>query len=379
MTSPLPTSQVNIPPGVIDLGVGDPPFSLLPLALLRAAAETRFSQNDPDFMQYGAEQGDGYIRLALANFLTEGFGFPVAADRLFITNGISNALDLICTLFTSPGDTILVEEPSYFLALRIFVDHGLRAIPIETDEAGLLIESLEEKLREFRPKFLYVIPTHQNPSGHTLSAERRARLVELSREHDFLILADEAYHFLSYNSEPPKAFAAWTEDAHVLSLGSFSKILAPGLRLGWIQTHPEKIQRLTGCGLLNSGGGLNPFTSAMVRGAIESGGLKQNIARLTGIYSSKLRVLDEALRRHLAGAVYSVPSGGYFFWVRLPGAVDASELQRRAVDFKVNFRPGVRFSSRGGLRDRIRLSFVFYEPEEIEQGIIRLKQCLEHG
>jgi 2-aminoadipate transaminase len=379
MTTPLPTSQVNIPPGVIDLGVGDPPFSLLPLALLREAAETRFSQNDPYFLQYGAEQGDGYFRLALANFLAEGFGFPVTADRLFITNGISNALDQICTLFTHPGDTILIEEPSYFLALRIFADHGLHTISIETDEDGLLIESLEEKLREFRPKFLYVIPTHQNPSGHTLSADRRARLVELSREHDFLILADEVYHFLSYNSEPPKAFAAWTEDAHVLSLGSFSKILAPGLRLGWIQAHPEKLQRLTGCGLLDSGGGLNPFTSAMVRSVIESGGLKQYIARLTGIYSSKLRVMDGALRRHLTEAVYSVPSGGYFFWVRLPGGIDAVELQRRAVGFKVNFRPGVRFSSRGGLRDRIRLSFVFYEPQEIEQGVIRLKQCLEHG
>jgi 2-aminoadipate transaminase len=377
MTLPLPISQVNIPPGVIDLGVGDPPFSLLPLALMREAAETRFAQNDPYFLQYGTEQGDAYFRQALAGFLAEGYGFPVDSAHLFITAGVSNALDLMCTLFTRPGDTILVEEPSYFLALRIFADHGLRVVPVETDENGLMIESLEDNLRKFRPKFLYVIPTHQNPSGRTLSAERRARLVEISREHDFLILADEVYHFLSYTSQPPKAFAAWMEDEHVLSLGSFSKILAPGLRLGWIQAHPSIIKHLTGCGLLDSGGGLNPFTSAMVRGVIESGGLKQNIARLIGIYSSKLKVLDNSLRRRLPEAVYSVPSGGYFFWVRLPNGMDAIELQQKALKNKVNFRSGVRFSSRDGLRDYIRLSFIFYEPDEIEEGILRLKRCME--
>jgi DNA-binding transcriptional MocR family regulator len=377
MNMPLPTSQVNIPPGVIDLGAGNPPFSLLPLDLLRAAAESCFAHNDPAFLQYGAEQGDSYFRLALANFLTEGYGFQADAGHLFVTNGISNALDLICTLFTRPGDTIFVEEPSYFLALRIFADHGLRVVSVDTDDSGLVIESLVERLREGRPKFLYLIPTHQNPSGHTLSEERRARLVELAQENDFLILADEVYHFLSYDRQPPKAFAAWTEDPHILSLGSFSKILAPGLRLGWIQAHAEKIQRLAGCGLLDSGGGLNPFTSAIVREAIELGGLAQNISRLKSIYSQRRIVMDSALRRYLPELTWRAPEGGYFFWVRLPDGKDAAELQQKAFENKVIFRPGVRFSSRGGLRDFIRLSFVFYEPEEIEEGIVRLKQCLE--
>ena len=375
---PLPTSQVNIPPGVIDLGAGNPPFSLLPLDLLRASAESCFARGDPAFLQYGAEQGDGYFRLALADFLTAGYGIPVDAGHLFVTNGISNALDLLCTLFTRPGDTIFVEEPSYFLALRIFADHGLRVVSIDTDEDGLVVESLEEKLLEYKPKFLYVIPTHQNPSGHTLTEERRARLVELSRENDFLILADEVYHFLSYDRQPPKALAAWTEDSHVLSLSSFSKILAPGLRLGWIQAHAEKIQMLAGCGLLDSGGGLNPFTSAIVREVIESGGLTQNISRLKDIYSQRRVVMDAALRRQLPELNWKVPQGGYFFWVRLPRGLDAAELQQKAMENKVNFRPGVRFSSRNGLNDFIRLSFVFYEPEEIEEGIVRLKRCLEN-
>ena len=374
---PLPTSQVNIPPGVIDLGAGDPAFSLLPLDLLHKAADACFARSDPAFLQYGAEQGDGHFRLALANFLTEGFGLPVDAGHLFVTNGISNALDLLCTLFTHPGDTIFVEEPSYFLALRIFADHGLRIISIDTDENGLAIESLEEKLREFKPKFLYIIPTHQNPSGHTLTEERRASLVKLAQENNFLILADEVYHFLSYDRQPPKAFAAWTEDPHVLSLGSFSKILAPGLRLGWIQAGTEKIQMLAGCGLLDSGGGLNPFTSAIVREVIESGRLAQNISHLIDIYSQRRRVMDAALREQLPELIWKLPQGGYFFWVRLPRGLDAADLQQKAMENRVVFRPGVRFSSRNGLNDFIRLSFVFYEPDEIDEGIMRLKRCLE--
>ena len=378
MNMPLPTSQVNIPPGVIDLGAGNPPFSLLPVDLLRAAADACFAHKDPDFLQYGAEQGDGYTRLALADFLSRGYGIPVDAGNLFMTNGISGGLDLLCTLYTQAGDTIFVEEPTYFLALRIFADHGLKLVPIDTDENGLVTESLEENLRKHKPKLLYTIPTYQNPSGHTLSAERRARLVDLAREHNFLIAADEVYHLLSYEGKPPRPFSAWTDDAHAVSLGSFSKILAPGLRLGWIHAHPSVIQRLAGSGLLDSGGGLNPFTSAIVREVITSGDIERNIARLIEIYSSKLKIMDQSLRRHLPALEYITPTGGYFFWVRLPSDMDAAELQRKALDAKVNFRPGVRFSSRDGLKDYFRISFVFYEPEEIEEGIVRLKHCLDN-
>lgn len=372
-----PVSQINVPPGFIDLGLGDPPDALLPLELIRRAAEARFAEQDPSFLQYGAEQGDGYFRLALADFLSQGYGFPVNPDGLFVSNGVSNALDLICTLFTRPGDPIFVEEPSYFLALRIFTDHGLQVVPVDTDEDGLVIASLEEKLAAIQPKFLYVIPTYQNPSGRTLTRERRARLVELSREHDFLVLADEVYHFLSYAGRPPMPFAGDTQAGNILSLGSFSKILAPGLRLGWIQAGPALIERLAGAGVLDSGGGLNPFTSAIVRGVIESGGLADNIAGLVDIYRQRVAFMDACLRKYLPEARFTVPSGGYFFWVRLPENIDASALQRKAEAFKVNFRPGVRFSSEGGLRDYLRLCFVFYEPEQIEEGLLRLKRCLQ--
>jgi DNA-binding transcriptional MocR family regulator len=377
MNTPLPTIQNQPPPDVIDLGLGDPLLSLLPLDLIREAAQARLSQSDTSFLQYGAEQGDGYFRLALADFLSKGYGFDVKPESLFVTNGISKALDLICTLFTQAGDTIFVEEPTYFLALRIFADHHLNVVSIDTDENGIIIESLEEKLAESHPEFLYLIPTFQNPTGTTLPHERRERLAQLAQEHDFIIAADEVYHLLSYTQTPPKSFAAYIDIVNVISLGSFSKILAPGLRLGWLQAHPEKIKRFNACGLLDSGGGLNPFTSAIVREIIESGGLVNNINKLTNIYRSQIEVMDSALRQHLPDLKYSAPHGGYFFWLRLPEEIDAKELRKRAPIFKVDFRPGTLFSSREGLKNYIRLCYVHYEEKGIQEGIVRLKECLE--
>jgi DNA-binding transcriptional MocR family regulator len=377
MTTPPSSIQNQVAPDVIDLGLGDPPLSLLPLDLIRDAAQTRLSQDDNSFLQYGAEQGDGNFRFVLSNFLSQGYGFDVKPESLFVTNGISNALDLICTLFTQAGDTIFVEEPTYFLALRIFADHHLNVISIDTDENGLIIELLEEKLAEFHPKFLYLIPTFHNPTGATLSQERRDRLVQLAQEHNFIIAADEVYHLLSYTQTPPKSFAAYIDSENVISLGTFSKILAPGLRLGWLHANAEKIKRFNTCGLLDSSGGLNPFTSAIVRGVIESSGLQNNINKLINTYRSRLKVMDSSLQQHLPDAKYSAPHGGYFFWLRLPDDIDAKELLKNAQAYKVDFRPGALFSSNGGLKNYIRLCFVHYEEKEIEEGVIRLSQFLQ--
>jgi DNA-binding transcriptional MocR family regulator len=271
---------------------------------------------------------------------------------------------------------IFVEQPSYFLALRIFEDHGLRVIPISMDDDGMRLDHLEGKLAEFHPKFIYIIPTFQNPSGRTLSQARREKLAELAQQYDFLVVADEVYHFLAYTQTPPQPFAEFTGDVEqVISVNSFSKILAPGLRLGWIQAHGEIIKGLAGSGLLESGGGMNPYTSALVRGLIESGGLEENIARLRREYAGRLNALEAALRQHLPTAEYTIPQGGFFFWVHLPG-VDGTELRRKAQEYKVDLRQGELFSSREEMKDYLRLSFSFYGPEAIEEGVKRLRDCL---
>jgi DNA-binding transcriptional MocR family regulator len=351
-------------------------LDLLPLDLIRDAAMHRLSQGERDFLQYGAEQGDGYFRAALAKFLSARYGLSVSHDDLFTTAGISSGIALLCSLFTKPGDTIFVEEPSYFLALHIFADYGLRVASIRTDESGLVIDDLIHALNESKPKFLYIVPAFQNPSGHTLSQERREQLVELAKHHDFLILADEVYQFLSYTQTPPKSFGAYIDSEHVISLGSFSKILAPGLRLGWLHTHKTIMQKIITCGMLDSGGGMNPFTSVIVRSLIESGGLDENLSMLQKMLGDRVKFMDELLRKHIPQAQFTTPHGGYFFWLRIPG-MDMRELRKKAQSHKVDLRPGILFSSQNGLTDYFRLSISFYDVGRIEEGILRLKGCFE--
>jgi 2-aminoadipate transaminase len=371
----LQTVQIKVPDDFIDLGRGDPGLDLLPLDLLREAANDRLSQKDSGILQYGFEQGDGYFRQAFSKFLSKQYNFSVDLETLFVTSGISGGLDLLCTTFTKPGDTIFVEEPSYFLALKIFADHGLHVVSIRTDESGLVIDELEAALKAHSPKFVYVIPTFQNPSGHTMTQERRERLVALAGGHNFLILADEVYQLLNYTQTPPSSFALYIDSEHVISLGSFSKILAPGLRLGWLQTHPSVMKTILVSGMLDSGGGMNPFASAVVRSVVESGGLEKNIETLNQTYRKRVSAMDELFRKHLPQAEFSTPHGGYFFWVRLPG-IDVQELRKKAQAHKVGLRQGALFSSQNALKDYMRLSISYYDIGDIEQGLMRLNQCI---
>ena len=375
--STIQITQLNVPAEMIDFGVGQPSLSLLPLAALQQAAAHRLGQGDPSLLQYGAEQGDGYFRLALAQFLSEGYGMPVEADHLFITAGASQALDLICTRFTQPGDTIFVEEPTYFLALRIFADYRLNIVSLPMDDDGLIVETLEEKLAQTKPAFLYTIPTFHNPSAYTLSTARRERLVSLSQQHNFLIVADEVYHFLNYTTTPPPPMARYYETGTILSVGSFSKILGPGLRLGWVLAVPSLLDRLIHSGLLESGGGLNPFTSGVVQSMLELGLQSEHLAYLKQVYHQRSVALSVALRQQLpASVVFTEPEGGFFIWVRLPEEVNTQALLAEARRYNVSFQPGAKFSSGPGLSNYLRLSFAYYETEALIEGVNRLAQVI---
>ncbi|MCL4835119.1 MAG: PLP-dependent aminotransferase family protein [Caldilineaceae bacterium] len=372
------SSQVNRASSVIDFGIGQPSFDLLPLELMRRATAARFAEGDTELLSYGYEQGDGRFRQALADFLTAEYATAVTPQELMITAGASQALALICTLFTKPGDTVFVEEPSYFLALRILrEDFGLNAVPIPTNEKGMRMDALEEALARQRPVFVYTIPAFQNPTGHTLSAQRRARLVALGQEYDFLVVADEVYQLLHYAARPPAPVAAQTASGRVLSIGSFSKILAPGLRLGWIQTSPALAEHLAACGLVDSGGGLNHFTSNLVRVALERGWQAEYLQELRGVYRRRIDVMDAALHRYIGSRVrWQKPTGGYFFWLEMDARTETVGLLSAASEVNTGFLPGARCSSVGGLGHCLRLSFAHFGEEAIEEGVARLGQVL---
>jgi 2-aminoadipate transaminase len=368
-------AQLNVPGDVIDLGIGQPGSDVLPLELLQQASAHALANSPRDILQYGADAGDDYFRSTLANFLTEQYGEEVELESLLTTNGISQALGMICTLFTKPGDTIIVEEPTYFLALNIFADYDLNIVSVPVDKDGLNVDKLEPLLIKYEAKFIYTIPTFQNPSGVTLSQGRRERLLELAQKYNVLVVADEVYHLLSYTLAPPKALAGF-ESEYVLSLGSFSKILAPGLRLGWIQTSEKLRERLESYGVIASGGGLNPFTSAIVRSALELGLQADYLIHLKKLYAERSRVLVAALREHFPSHEVDNVEGGYFVWLNLPD-MDTSELLKKAQLNKVGFQPGVKFSSQSNLNNWLRLCFAFYDELKLREGVKRLAEAFQ--
>ncbi|MDX1414288.1 MAG: PLP-dependent aminotransferase family protein [Candidatus Promineifilaceae bacterium] len=373
------TTQVNLSSDIINFGIGQPGFDLLPLVILRQAADLRMSWGDTHFLNYGYELGDGYFRIALASFLEPHYDLAISPDTLMVTAGASQAIDLICTRFTQPGDVVFVAEPTYFLALRIFADHRLQVVSIAADQDGLIIDELATALEMHRPALLYTVPAFQNPTGATLSQERRQQLVKLAEEHDFLIVADEVYQLLDFGHKPPPPLACFIESQHVFSVGSFSKILAPGLRLGWIQAAPELLKFLADSGLVDSGGGLNPFTSNIVRVALEEGWQDEHLIDLKEVYKQRAARMGSALGEHLPDSVeFDPPTGGFFYWLGLPEIVDTSRLLQTAQKQKVGYQPGIKFSSRQSQHNKMRLSFAFYDEDQIVEGIARLGSVLSH-
>lgn len=377
---PIRRAQVEVAEGMIDLGVGQPDLNLLPLEPLRQAAAHRFAQGDTYFLQYGPEEGDGYFNRAVAEFLTTEYGLTaqgkgVRPDQLFVTNGISQGLDLLCTLYTQPGDLIFVEEPTYFLVFSIFRDHGLRMRPIPLTPDGPDLNVLADALQEERPRFFYTIPSFQNPSSITASQANRDALVALSQEHDFWIVADEVYQMLYYGERPPRPFGDYVDEAPVLSFGSFSKILAPGLRLGWIQAAPAQVQRFVESGIVTSGGGLNPVATGIVQSALALGLQQDYLQAIRQELGNRVAAMDGALCQEMPTWVeYTKPGGGYFFWLQLPAGIDTQDLAKRAKAAQVDFRTGDKFSSVNGLRNCLRLCFAYYDAETLVEGVKRLGQ-----
>ena len=369
--------QVNIPANMIHLGLGQPTNSLLPLNDIKNAAAHALSVNNPFFLAYGKEQGNINFRETLAQFLTGQYAYTVGPDQLLITNGNSQALDFICTHFTHPGDTVFVEEPSYFLALKIFADRKLNIVGIPMDGYGLDTDALKKFLNSKKPAFVYTIPAYHNPASVTLSLQRREELVRICSENNILLVADEVYHCLSYTEKPPPSMGYWADQCLLISLGSFSKILAPGLRLGWMQANSMLIQKLSKAGILESGGGFNPFTSEIVNSVIRSGILTTHINRLKDVYRQRIEVfVEQSTKSFPEQVVFQYPSGGYFIWVELPDHIDTKLLRQAAKTDNVDFLPGSFFSSKNRLKNYIRLSFAFYPKEILREGIKRLGNIL---
>lgn len=372
-TGELPQAQAG--PDVIDLGLGQPSPRLLPLGMVADAAAAQLGPAaDPLVLQYGSIPGALGVRSALARLMTERYRHPVDPSELLMTGGISSALSFVSQVFAPPGQPVVCSDPTYFLARGIFESQGLPVVGVPVDDEGLCVDQLEQRLDTgLRPAFVYCMPSFHNPTGVQLAPARARALVELAQQHDFVVVADEPYVMLSFDDPPPPCMMAYDEGrGRVLSLGSFSKILGPGLRLGWLHAHPRLVERFSYHGALRSGGGLNPVMGSIAQRVIESGDLDRHIDGLRSTFAERCAALVEALRASIPQARFTAPRGGYFVWIDLPPGLEAGPLREAALEHGVAFCPGPRCAVERDLSGSIRLCFAFYEADELQRGVERL-------
>lgn len=370
------STQVHVPSGFIHLGIGQPSHDLLPAHLFQAGMATT------DNLAYGEQAGAQTMRDSLSIWLSHEYSVPVDPQHLMITNGSSNALDMICSEFTAKGDVVLVEDPTYFIARELFASHGLQVLSVPMNSEGVDIEALETLIKSHNPAFFYCIPAFQNPTSLCYSNKTRERLVALAKQYDCLVVADEVYQQLYFSdNKPSKPLAMVDAQAPVLSIGTFSKILAPGLRLGWLHSMHDALNRLINSALLKSGGGLAPMTSAWVKPLIDNGAFESHLQKLKIIYAQRCNVMCAAIKQHFPSSiVMNEPQGGYFIWVKLNLDTKDSErlenqmktLRSEAQNAGVDFMPGSLFTDNPHMHDCIRLCFAFYKDEKLEEGIARL-------
>jgi len=374
--------QVVVPDGVIDLGVGQPNHALLPFEHVRQAAPSLLDDG-PESLQYGAEWGDGHHRVALAEHLSVGYGVPIAPEHLFSTNGTSQALDMVCTVMSVPGDVVIVEDPTYFLAFQIFRDHGLDIRTAPMDGEGIDVAAVVRIVTDVRAAggrvaFVYVVPAFHNPTSITMSQRRRDDLAAAASAIDVPVLADEVYHLLRHApGAMPLPMSAYVERAPVVSLGTFSKILAPGLRLGWIHAAPSRLEPFAASGLIVSGGGLNPISSGLATAMIRTGRQAEHLAFVQATLGRRCAAMVAALRATCSDRVsFDVPDGGYFIWLRLPAGISGTQAREAGRREGVDVRHGALFSAVGAPDDHLRLSFAYYDEPDIVEGVRRLARAL---
>lgn len=361
------------PAGLINFSLGQPSPRLLPIRMIGEAAATLVDA-EPLLLQYGSTRGFVDFRDALARFLAEQHRTEVSADHLCTSGAISLSLSLLVDVFARRGGVIVCEDPTYFLARGIFASAGIEVVGVPTDEEGLVVDALRDRIDAgLRVDLVYTIPSFQNPTGTCASDARREALIELAEEKDFVVVADEPYNLLYYEDLRPAPLA--TLDAgrdRVISVSSFTKILAPGLRLGWLQASPALLDRFAAHGTLRSGGALNPVMAYVVSQVIRRGQLASQLETLRAELGTRRDALCTALAQELPDLEFRKPAGGYFVWGRLPEGESSRALREAARSFDVAFTPGHRCAIEADFGRCMRLSFAFYESDELTEGVRRM-------
>jgi DNA-binding transcriptional MocR family regulator len=304
-------------------------------------------------------------------------GISVRPEGVAVVNGSQHGLDLLLRLLTEPGDSVLVETPTYVGALQSFLAWGVRLIEVPVDEQGMDVDKVEFLLDRSRPRFIYTVPTYQNPTGSTMTLKRRERLLELAQQHQVPILEDDPFWDLYFDEPPPPPIKALDRYGHVLYLSTFSKTLAPGLRVGWLAAPGPVVDRVA---MLNGVTELLPNTVGqhLVEEFAQRGWLDAQLTLARSAYAARCQAMDAALTHHsIPKARWTLPGGGVFLWLQLPEGVDAQELLDETGQRGVVFLPGHHMYASDGPRNTCRLCFSVPGEEEIEQGVAVIASALK--
>jgi len=376
--SDAPLGQYVPVRGVIDLAWGHPDPTLLPVQQLREATHRAMERHGPDILEYGSTAGSPPLIDFICARLAETDARAPSPDQVVITSGASQGLDLVATLLLKPGETVLLDVPTYHLAISIFGDHPVRLQAVPSDADGIVLDDLARVVAALRrdgerPRLLYSIPTFHNPTGRSVSLERRTALVAFAAEQGLLIAEDDTYRELSYDGPPPPSLWALDDAGAVVRIGSFAKSVAPGLRLGYVTATPEIATRMANGGLLDSGGGMNHFAATVLAEYAASGDYLRQVERFRDAYRLQRNRLLQGLATNLPDATCVPPGGGFFVWVQLPPGLDVDALGSIAIEEGMAFLPARRFFLDGGeAPNALRMAFSMYPPEMLEEAIVRL-------
>lgn len=373
-------------PDIISFGGGMPAPEVFPTEKIAEACQYVLDNLSARALQYGATEGYLPLREMIVRH-SERYGVNITPDNVLITSGSQQALDLLGKIFINHGDRILVESPTYLGALQAWNAYGAEYVVVPSDNDGMITDELEEKLRT-GPKFMYVLPNFQNPTGVCISLERRRMIIELADRYGVPIIEDDPYGQLRFEGEhiPPVVYldSEMRSDndgisyrGNVIYLSTFSKILAPGLRLAWIIAPPEVIRKLVQA---KQGADLHTATfNQVVAHEVSKGGfLDQHVKLIRSVYVERRNVMLEALDEFMPeGVQWTHPEGGLFLWATIPQQIDCSELIKKAIEEKVAFVPGESFHPNGGGKNTMRLNFSMPTPEKITIGMERLGHVIK--
>lgn len=362
---------------LISFAGGLPDPRTFPVAELKTITAQVLDREPNLALQYGPTEGDARLRDELVKWMAKD-GIQATREQVLITIGSQQGLDLVGRVFCDPGDVVIVERPSYMAALQVFRSYRVDMVGVPQDDDGLRPELLQRTLTDLaragkRPKFIYVVPDFQNPSGVTMSEGRRARVLELAREFRLLVVEDSPYRELRFEGRAPPPLAALDRDGRVIYLSTFSKTLCPGLRIAWMTARDEIIQQL-----VTAKQGMDlccpAFTQAIAAEFCAQGHISSRIPQITALYRRKRDVMLAALDREMPeGVSWTHPQGGLFLWVRLPEAMDTEQLLVPAVEEEgIAYVVGSGFHADGGGKHTMRLNFSFPAEADIEEGIRRL-------